>query len=283
MATIRVREAATEVDVQVAADIHFAAFRQDAMNILMHPPNGVPSAEGKTAFAAMLRPTPAAATAVAVAEKDGDAPATVSAAALPDSTKQKTILVLAESSVTGATVGYAKWTLREEPLVLDADDGSGNPPPSQPAPPGDDGGVREYFFGALKRKRRECTKDDPALALSQPLKGTYTSILVLEIIAANPQYQRSGAASAILSWGTKLADGLGLPTFLEATAAGYPLYLRYGYEPVDVLDFNVTERWGLQKGEGHDWGTNSAVGIAGPLPEGVYRIAIMRRLPRPLA
>ncbi|KAJ1555604.1 hypothetical protein HK405_015767 [Cladochytrium tenue] len=268
MAAIRVREAATEVDVQVAADIHFAAFRQDAMNILMHPPNGVPSAEGKTAFAAMLRPTPAAATAVAVAEKDADAPATVSAAALPDSSKQKTILVLAELSVTGATVGYAKWTLREEPLVLDADDGSGKPPSSQPAPPGD-GGVREYFFGALKRKRSEWTKDDPAL--------------FLEIIAANPHYQRSGAASAILSWGTKLADGLGLPTFLEATAAGYPLYLRYGYEPVDVLDFNVTEKWGLQRGEAQDWGTNSAVDIAGPLPEGVYRIAIMRRLPRPLA
>ena len=54
----------------------------------------------------------------------------------------------------------------------------------------------------------------------------------------------------IVKWGCDKADELGLPAYLEASAAGKPVYLRHGFEKIDeaVID---CDRWpdGLGPGE----------------------------------
>jgi hypothetical protein len=69
--------------------------------------------------------------------------------------------------------------------------------------------------------------------------------------------------------------------WLESSPPGYSLYKRFGFEPVDVHDLKVTELWGATKlDEGENWGEASAVELAGELPKGCFRTAMMRRLPK---
>ena len=84
-----------------------------------------------------------------------------------------------------------------------------------------------------------------------------------------------------MRWGTELADSLGLVSWLESSAYGYPVYKRAGYEDVLPLDFKITETWGATKAEGRDWGESAALELGGPVPEGTMRSVIMKRLPKP--
>lgn len=101
----------------------------------------------------------------------------------------------------------------------------------------------------------------------------------LALLCCAPTRSRLGAASALLRWGTELADNEGLPCWLEASPQGYRLYMRFGFEPVDVEDLNVTERWGPIRSPDDDWGANGAVELFGAPPEGTFRSVGMRRLP----
>lgn len=101
----------------------------------------------------------------------------------------------------------------------------------------------------------------------------------LHILACKPDRQRIGAGSALVKFGTDLADASNLPCRLEASPVGYPVYKRLGFKDVDFLDLNVTERWGVKR-SGEYWGENNAVELAGPVPEGAQRTVIMRRPPK---
>lgn len=88
-----------------------------------------------------------------------------------------------------------------------------------------------------------------------------------------------GAGSALLKWGAELADKEGLPSWLEASPEGHGLYKRFGFEPVDVMDLKVKEKWGAVRRPDEDWGARSAVEFAGELPDGVFRTVMMKRPP----
>ena len=46
----------------------------------------------------------------------------------------------------------------------------------------------------------------------------------------------------IVKWGCDKADELGLPAYLEATAAGHPIYLKAGFEKIDEVVIDC-DRW----------------------------------------
>lgn len=81
-----------------------------------------------------------------------------------------------------------------------------------------------------------------------------------------------------MTWGTALADELGIPTHLEASPPGYPLYKKAGYLAVGAHDLEVVKTFGGVRQEGENWGENSIEDL-GPLAEGTLRTAIMRRPP----
>jgi predicted acetyltransferase len=65
----------------------------------------------------------------------------------------------------------------------------------------------------------------------------------LKLLHTDPQHQRRGAASMLLKWGTDEADRLGIPSYLESSEEGRPLYEKFGYETVDVVTVDFS-KWG---------------------------------------
>ena len=82
-----------------------------------------------------------------------------------------------------------------------------------------------------------------------------------------------------MRWGTEFADREGFTAYLESSPKGYPVYKKLGFEPIDVQDLMIKELWDAPD-DGEDWGVNSAVEFAGPLPPGAFRSVIMKRVPR---
>lgn len=72
---------------------------------------------------------------------------------------------------------------------------------------------------------------------------------VLEFLATMPAHQGKGIAKVFLEWGLEKADALRRRVYLEATPAGYPLYLKYGWVPIEevTLDFEPLGGVGTEK------------------------------------
>lgn len=45
----------------------------------------------------------------------------------------------------------------------------------------------------------------------------------------------------LVQWGVKRADEAKVPSFLEATKEGFPLYAKFGFEPVHTEVFDLTK------------------------------------------
>ncbi|GAB1310616.1 Puromycin N-acetyltransferase [Madurella fahalii] len=251
---IRVREA-TPADVETIIDINFEAFGDNAIDQLMYP-NGVSEDCKKKFGARLLQPKP-------LQGKDGP----VSAEQAP-----QTLVYVAEyvpepgaDDKPGEVVAFAKWRLNRVQQA-EAEWKQDFQATSEIFGEGCDLSVIDAFICEMNRKQRDHAKGEPALYLS--------------ILACKPGRRRLGAGSALVRWGVELADELGLPCRLEASPVGYSLYKKFGYEDVDVLDTRITETWGVANTNGSNWGTNNAVALAGPAPEGVMRTVIMRRPPK---
>lgn len=269
---IRIREA-VEADTDIVNDLHFEAFDDNVMNQLMYP--GGVSADTKAKCRARM----------------------FSNSAPKDDAKKKseTFLHVAEllpedgpADGPGEIVAIAKWTLYREPRAEEEWKADEFTATTEIFGEGSNLEVINAFIGGMNQKQRDHTKGEAALCnLPYPLLPIRAPVLtprpVLGVLACKPNRQRMGAGSALLKWGSDLADSLGIPCRLEASPAGYPLYRKFGYEDIDVSDLKVTETWGKVNTDGSDWGANNAVAIAGPAGEGVVRTVIMRRPPKKAA
>ncbi|KAL1843826.1 hypothetical protein VTJ49DRAFT_7177 [Mycothermus thermophilus] len=247
---IRIREA-TQADADTIAAIHFGAFEDSIMDQLMFP--GGPSADAKQKFAARIFPRPVT---------DGEAPP-----------KSQTFVYVAKllpndesAGTSGEVVAFAKWRLQAEPLPEEEWKKDQFECTTEVFGEGCDITVINAFIGEMTRMSQRLAKGEAALYLG--------------ILACTPSRQRLGAGSALMKWGVDLADRLGLPAWVEASPIGYGLYRKFGYQDVDVLDLNITEKWGVTNTDGSNWGANTAVELKGPAPEGVFRTVILRRPPK---
>ncbi|KAJ1554502.1 hypothetical protein HK405_004890, partial [Cladochytrium tenue] len=244
--------AGTAADLDAIVRAHFTAFQSSPVSIAMFPPDGAPPPAEVTKVSASLATTiqqAAASTTRAVPSNASDAAA--------GATDTDTVFIVVAETAASGVVGYAKWLLVRNHAAF---------PPEAPTPPHtlpDAAAVAEpspakvdvaaEFFGALHHHRHKHMGRDPGL----------------ETLAVAPTGQRTGAGSALVAWGAALADAEGLPIFLEATPVGYPLYLRFGFEALGVVDFEVARRWGVVNSNGPEaWGSKSAPELSGPLPDG---------------
>ncbi|KAF2013610.1 hypothetical protein BU24DRAFT_424608 [Aaosphaeria arxii CBS 175.79] len=67
----------------------------------------------------------------------------------------------------------------------------------------------------------------------------------LHILATDPDHERRGAGALLIKWGTEQADKAKLPSFLEASREGKPLYQRQGFQPVFEQTFNLEAHGGV--------------------------------------
>ncbi|KAL9062156.1 MAG: hypothetical protein Q9157_009177, partial [Trypethelium eluteriae] len=70
---------------------------------------------------------------------------------------------------------------------------------------------------------------------------------LLSSLATEPAHHRKGAGSMLLKWGTERADGAGLPMYIESTEMGKPLYEKFGFETVHVMETDLATFGGRGK------------------------------------
>lgn len=58
---------------------------------------------------------------------------------------------------------------------------------------------------------------------------------MLNVLFVSKKLRRRGIGRQLVEWGVKIADELGLESFIEASQDGVPLYVSYGYVPVGHL------------------------------------------------
>ncbi|TGJ84210.1 hypothetical protein E0Z10_g4582 [Xylaria hypoxylon] len=67
-------------------------------------------------------------------------------------------------------------------------------------------------------------------------------VYVLELLAVHPGHWRLGAGTALVKWGTRAADGLGIRAIVEGTPAGRPLYEKCGLlVEIEEMRFDIGE------------------------------------------
>lgn len=70
-----------------------------------------------------------------------------------------------------------------------------------------------------------------------------TRHLDIQLLATDPSYQRRGLASKLLKHVFQMADKEGKMSYIEATAAGFPVYQKIGYRQVDIVEVDL-EKFG---------------------------------------
>lgn len=60
------------------------------------------------------------------------------------------------------------------------------------------------------------------------------------MLQTDPAFQGRGAGGMLVDWGTKKAEKLGLPIYLESSKAGYRLYQKHGFKDIETfkVDFS---------------------------------------------
>ncbi|EIN03976.1 acyl-CoA N-acyltransferase [Punctularia strigosozonata HHB-11173 SS5] len=133
---------------------------------------------------------------------------------------------------SGRIAAFAKWVLPPPQGEEENEEEKGEALPEWPEDA--DGQLCQSFFaGLLEAKKR----------LMGPRPYFY-----LEMLATHPDFQKRGAASLLLSWGTARADAAGMPAYLDGSPVGVGLYLRHGWEEKGVVVPEVNgesaaERW----------------------------------------
>ncbi|KAH7087866.1 acyl-CoA N-acyltransferase [Paraphoma chrysanthemicola] len=125
---------------------------------------------------------------------------------------------------TKQLVSFAKWHVYATP-----ENAAAAERPARSLGQGVNREACEEFFGGLARKKRELVGGKPHL--------------FLHMLHTDPAFQRRGAGKLLLDWGTKKADELGLPIYLESSQQGVALYKRHGFEEIEVFDFDL-EKYG---------------------------------------
>ncbi|KAJ9157536.1 hypothetical protein NKR23_g216 [Pleurostoma richardsiae] len=245
---LRLRKA-TPTDVPDIVRVHAEAFGPGIMDHIMYPGGFTEDARAK--FGATFFPAP-----------DPSKPSS-----------GETIIVVVERApedgvddAPGEIVAFGKWIIYRGPRPEEEWNVAAREMTQEMLGEGADLVAYKAFIADHHYMRKKAMKGDPALYLN--------------ILACTPKHGRLGAGSTILRWGSELADKEGLVAWLEASPQGFPLYSKFGFKAVDVQDLEITERFGAIHDGVEDWGTNSAVDLAGPLPKGVFRTVMMRREPQ---
>ncbi|KAF2033878.1 hypothetical protein EK21DRAFT_108668 [Setomelanomma holmii] len=138
-----------------------------------------------------------------------------------------TYLKVIDTDLDGAMIAGAKWRINEKErteeqiqlmLPVPGKDEEGRP-------------AAQDFIRYLARVRREYMGTKP--------------FYFLHILATDPAHHRRGAGQILIEWGTKQADKAQLPSFLESTLVGRPLYTRMGFTPRHKEHFDLS-KYGLQ-------------------------------------
>ncbi|KAI1658651.1 hypothetical protein F4813DRAFT_355838 [Daldinia decipiens] len=131
-------------------------------------------------------------------------------------------------------IGFAVWTLMKEA------------PPAELAKTEN---VEEVWPDEADREFMTRLWSDYVIPRSKAIedsggKGVY----VLELLAVHPEYQRLGAGTALVEWGTKKADQQGLQAVVEGTPIARRLYEKSGLRAkIEEMRFDVGDEFASRR------------------------------------
>ncbi|KAF1947123.1 acyl-CoA N-acyltransferase [Clathrospora elynae] len=120
----------------------------------------------------------------------------------------------------GKMAAFAKWNFFETPDAAAA----------SVKPPNIGAGMNKeaciLYLGGLAERKKELMGDKPHI--------------YLHMLITDPDFQGRGAGGILLNWGTKKADELGLPMYLESSKMGHRFYQKRGFKDVETfgIDFS---------------------------------------------
>lgn len=129
-----------------------------------------------------------------------------------------------DTELNNKIISVAHWSVFERERTVEEIEGTLQ---LQPPFQGENRPARSEFLVGLNNNRRESMGTKP--------------VILLEQLSTLPEHHRRGAGSMLMKWGTEQSDKLGIVGRLEASAAGAPLYERFGYETVDEVVFDATK------------------------------------------
>ncbi|KAJ5569489.1 uncharacterized protein N7459_008919 [Penicillium hispanicum] len=132
---------------------------------------------------------------------------------------------------SGELIGYGRWHIPES--------------------------LAGHSLPALSEQNQEAARDPTVFAPRPMNEALYTAFrellegarkrhtteqdMMLDLLATLPSHQGRGYGTAMLRWGMSKADAWQRRIYLEATAAGYPLYLKLGWKPVEEISLDFTQ------------------------------------------
>ncbi|CAK4034445.1 acyl- N-acyltransferase like [Lecanosticta acicola] len=138
---------------------------------------------------------------------------------------------LPDDDQLGKAVGVSQWQIFPKEKTdkdVEREEKEGDADDQQfPSPPGRNTRLGDAFSSASNAKKEEYLGRRPHV--------------LLQAIGTRPGFERRGVAGLSLAWGTRRADEMGLPAYLEASDKGVELYKRWGFEAVGPLPFDATE------------------------------------------
>ncbi|KAF2242637.1 hypothetical protein BU26DRAFT_534674 [Trematosphaeria pertusa] len=132
-------------------------------------------------------------------------------------------LKVIDTEQSGRMIAVAKWRINEKErteeqiqpmLPVPGEEQEGNP-------------AAQDFMWYLNRVRREFMGTKP--------------FYFLHLLVTHPEHQRRGAGAMLVRWGIEQADKVQLPSFLEATEVGRPLYASLGFNGVHEEIFDLSK------------------------------------------
>ncbi|RDW82863.1 hypothetical protein BP6252_03975 [Coleophoma cylindrospora] len=93
-------------------------------------------------------------------------------------------------------------------------------------------------IGSMQTRRRQVLEEKCSAASAQK------SVMVLDLCASDPDFQRRGIASKLVNWGLDEAVRLGgIEAITEASVMGRTVYKRLGFTEIEEIQYEVDEEF----------------------------------------
>ncbi|CAF9932450.1 MAG: hypothetical protein HETSPECPRED_008363 [Heterodermia speciosa] len=136
------------------------------------------------------------------------------------------IAVLVVRDQEDRIISFAKWSL---PVTLEQDHGSYTEKPWR-WPEGSNFPVLDEWAAKLERAHRNVLGETPSYPGARQEALLTLFYPDLTFIGTDPQYERRGAATALIQWGLDRCCESGAPAYLESTLGAVQLYERLGFK-----------------------------------------------------
>ncbi|MCJ1281217.1 hypothetical protein MMC26_000535 [Xylographa opegraphella] len=132
----------------------------------------------------------------------------------------------ATDASTGAILGWAEWLVLEHGLHQAEE----KTPDS-------------YWESAEEREWAAALWAPLGAVRARAVERAGGKLLLLHLLCVDPTRQRGGAGTALMQWGTKIADENGVEAILESTVAGRHLYEQNGFCVVEKMEWDMPDKF----------------------------------------